>query len=239
MNLLSLFNVTYGIYVVSSRRGEKINGCVVNSVFQVTSENPTIAISVAKNNLTHEFIEESKVFTISILKKDTPLPFIGKFGFKSGRTIDKFKDLEYELGITGVPFLKEKSLAYIEAEVINSTDVGTHTIFIGKIVDCDNLCKGEPLTYSYYHKEKGGKSSKNAPTFAQQSAENIIREEKKEELETKHVCDICGYIYDFNIGDDLNGIKPNTAFDDLPNDWKCPICGANKKQFTKIKSEDK
>ncbi len=234
MNLSALFNLTYGIYVISSKRGNKFNACIVNSVFQVTAENPTIAISVAKNNLTHEFITESKVFTISILKKDTPLPFIGKFGFKSGRDIDKFNDTKYDLGITGVPFLRENSITYIEAEVINSTDVGTHTIFIGKIIECENLCKNEPLTYSYYHKVKGGKSSKNAPTFAQQSAENIIIKEKKEDLKMKYVCDICGYVYDFNIGDDIHGIKSNTEFKDLPDDWKCPICGVGKKQFTKL-----
>ena len=234
VNLSSLFNLTYGIYVISSKSGEKFNACIVNSVFQVTAENPTIAISVAKNNLTHEYIKESKVFTISILKKETPLLFIGKFGFKSGRTVDKFSDTKFDIGITGAPFLRENSLTYVEAEVINSVEVGTHTIFIGKIVECENLCKAEPLTYSYYHKTKGGKSSKNAPTFAQQSAENVIIKEKKEELKAKYVCDVCGYVYDFNIGDDVHGIKSNTAFNDLPKDWKCPICGVGKNKFTKI-----
>ncbi len=235
MNLSSLFNLTYGIYVISSKKEKKYNACIVNSVFQVTAENPTIAISVAKNNLTHEYITESKVFTISILKKETPLPFIGKFGFKSGRIIDKFEDTKFDLGTNGVPYLRENALTYIEAEVINSVDVGTHTVFIGKIIECENLCKGEPLTYSYYHKTKGGKSSKNAPTFAQQSAENLLKKEKKEELKTKYICDICGYIYDFNIGDVAHGIKSNTSFEKLPEDWKCPICNAGKQQFTKIK----
>ena len=131
MNLSSLFNLTYGIYVISSKSGKKFNACIVNSVFQVTAENPTIAISVAKNNLTYEYIKESKVFTVSILKKETPLPFIGKFGFKSGRKIDKYSDTNYDLGITGAPFLRENSITYVEAEVINSVEVGTHTIFIG------------------------------------------------------------------------------------------------------------
>lgn len=234
MNLSSLFNLTYGIYVISSKKEENYNACIVNSVFQVTAEKPTIAVSISKENLTYEFINESKTFTVSILKKETPLPFIGKFGFKSGRIINKFEDTKFELGTNGVPFLKENSLTYIEAEVINSVDVGTHTIFIGKIVECENLCKGEPLTYSYYHKIKGGKSSKNAPTFAQQSAENIIIKEKKEDLKMNYVCDICGYVYDFNIGDDIHGIKSNTEFKDLPDDWKCPICGVGKKQFTKL-----
>lgn len=234
MNLTSLFNLSYGIYVISSKKNKEFNACIVNSVFQVTAENPTIAISVCKDNHTHSYISESKVFTVSILKKETPLPFIGKFGFKSGKIIDKFSDTKYKIGVTGAPYLNENSLTYIEAKVINSVDVGTHTIFIGEILECENLCKGEPLTYSYYHKIKGGKSSKNAPTFAQQTAENINIKENHDEMNSKYICDVCGYIYDFNIGDSAHGIKSNTLFKDLPEDWKCPICGVGKDKFSKI-----
>ena len=179
MNLTTLFKLTYGIYIVSSKKDEKYNGCIVNSVFQVTAENPTIAISVAKANLTHSYIKDSGMFTVSILEKDTPLKFIGKYGFRSGKDMDKFENTKYRLSEKGIPIITENTLGYIEAEVISSVDVGTHTIFIGKILDTDNIAVGEPLTYAYYHQIKGGKSPKNAPTFAQQKSENEIKKQVK------------------------------------------------------------
>ena len=93
MNLQSLRKLGYGVYIVCSKKGEKFNGQIVNTLFQVTSEPPTIAVSINKNNLTHEYIEDSKVFTASVLYQDTPLSFIGKFGFRSGRDINKFEEM--------------------------------------------------------------------------------------------------------------------------------------------------
>lgn len=116
-------------------------------------------------NLTHEFIKESKVFTVSILSKETPMRFIGHFGFKSGREIDKFGDINYKLGVTGAPVVLGHSIAYLEAEVIDMSDSRTHTIFIGKVIDAEVMADGEPMTYAYYHEIKKGKSPKTAPTY--------------------------------------------------------------------------
>ncbi len=100
--------ISYGIYVICSKNGEKTNGQIATTLFQVTSEPPTIAVSINKQNLTHQYISESKVFTVSILDKKTQLPFIGTFGFKSGRDIDKFKNVTYKIGTTQAPIGTEQ-----------------------------------------------------------------------------------------------------------------------------------
>ena len=170
MNLKTLHKISYGLYVVSSKRDEKFNGQIANTVFQVTSEPPTIAVSINKENLTHEFIRESKVFTASILAKETPMEFIGKFGFKSGRELEKFKDVSHKVGVTGAPIILENTIGYLEAEVINSLDAGTHTIFIGKVVAAEIVKKEEPMTYAYYHEVKQGTTPKTAPVYIKEES---------------------------------------------------------------------
>jgi len=228
MNLKALHNISYGLYVVSSTKGDKVNGQIANTVVQVTSEPPTVAVCINKQNLTHEFITQSKVFTASMLSQDTPLSFIGHFGFKSGREIDKFKDINYRLGETKAPIVLDHSLAYIEVKVINQVDVGTHTIFIGELVGADVLTEGEPMTYAYYHQVKRGTIPKTAPSYIEEGKETASKM-------AKYQCTVCGYIYDPELGDPDGDIKPGTPFEKLPDDWVCPVCGASKDQFETLK----
>lgn len=160
-----LHKISYGLYIISSINGDKFNGQIANTVFQITSDPPTIAVSINKDNFTHDFILDSKVFTVSILSTEAPMKFIGRFGFKSGRDIDKFENMDYKLGKTGAPIVLENSIAYLEAKVINRLDVGTHTLFVGEVVDAQALKDGETMTYAYYHEIKGGKAPKSAPTY--------------------------------------------------------------------------
>ena len=173
MNPKVLHKISYGLYVVCSRDGNKINGQIANAIFQVTADPQTIAVSINKNNLTHEFIEKSKVFAVSVLKEDTPMKFIGTFGFKSGRNIDKFKGVKYKLGKTNAPIVIDNTLAYFEAKLIDEIDVGTHTIFIGRVEDGDIFTEDTPMTYEYYHKVKGGFSPKTAPTYSSEVDKKI------------------------------------------------------------------
>lgn len=166
MDPKTLHKISYGLYVICSKKGKKFNGQIANALFQVTAEPPTIAVSINKKNLTHDFIESSKIFTISVLSEDTPMQQIGTFGFKSGRDIDKFKDVKFRIGKTKIPVVLDNVLAYIEAKLIDKIDVGTHTIFVGKVVDGEMLTNDVPMTYEYYHKVKGGFSPKNAPTYS-------------------------------------------------------------------------
>jgi len=165
MNLEALHKISYGLYVVTSRKNNSFNGQIANTVFQVTSEPATIAASINKQNFTNEFIRESNVFAVSILSKNTPLKFIGHFGFRSGRDIDKFKGINYKVGRTGAPIVLDPGVAYVEAEVIREVDADTHIIFIAKLVDAEILANEEPMTYAYYHDMKRGVTPKAAPTY--------------------------------------------------------------------------
>ncbi len=227
MNLKALHRLGYGLYVVCSRKKDKFNGQIANTVFQVCSEPPVIAVAINKNNLTHEFITESGVFTASILSRDTPLSFIGHFGFKSGREIDKLKGINYKIGETQAPLVTDNTIAYLEAKVMQQVAVVTHTIFIGELVAADILREDEPMTYAYYHQVKRSTIPKASPSY--------IGEEKEAATKmTKDECTVCGYVYDPELGDPDGDIKPGTPFEGLPDDWVCPVCGASKSEFERI-----
>ncbi len=227
MNVKALYKLGYGLYVVSSKKGDRLNGQIANTVFQITSEPPTIAVSINKNNLTHEFIKESKVLAVSVLSQDAPLSFIGHFGFKSGRDIDKLEGINYKTGETQAPVVTDNTLAYLEVRVTQEVDVGTHTIFIGELVGADVLREGEPMTYAYYHQVKRGTTPKTAPSY--------VEEKKVEVIKTpKYRCTVCSYIYDPELGDPDGGIKPGTPFEEIPADWVCPVCGVSKSEFERM-----
>jgi flavin reductase (DIM6/NTAB) family NADH-FMN oxidoreductase RutF/rubredoxin len=237
MNTRAMQQICYGLYVISSRKGDRFNGQIANTVFQITSEPPTVAVSINKQNLTHEFMEDSKVFAVSVLSKETPMPFIGRFGFKSGRDFDKFADINFKVGATGAPVALDNATSYMECEVIGMSDVGTHTIFIGKVVDCEVLSNAEPMTYAFYHQIKGGKSPKTAPTYVAPE-KTPAEEERVGALEgsstpSSYRCTICEYVYDPAVGDPDNAVKEGTAWEDVPDAWVCPICGAPKSEFEK------
>jgi len=145
------------------------------------------------------------VLPVSILSRDTPLSFIGHFGFKSGRDINKFEGISYKMDETQAPVLTGNTVAYLEARVTQELDVGTHTIFIGELMGADIVEEGDPMTYAYYHQVKRGTTPKRAPIY--------IKEIKGITAKvTKYKCTVCGYIYDPEKGDPDGGIKPGTPF---------------------------
>ena len=158
-------DLSYGLYIVTSFKGDRLNGQIVNTVIQVTSEPPRVAVIINKKNLTHEFIVKSKVFGVSVLEESAPMAFFGPFGFKSGRDFDKFDKVSFKRGSTGCPLITDHSLSVLEAEVIDRLDLGSHTIFIADVLSSEVLKPGRPLTYQFYHEQLKGKSPKNAPTF--------------------------------------------------------------------------
>ena len=229
MNTNALRKIGYGLYIVGAYNGDKQNGQIANTVIQITSEPPTVAVSINKKNLTHDFIKASRVFTASVLGQATPLAFIGDFGFKSGREVDKLKGVNYKTGQTGAPVVLEHATAYLEAEVIQDVDVGTHTIFIGRIVAAEVLTKDPCLTYEYYQQVKRGTTPKTAPSY-------IAKETGDEVKMDKYECTVCGYIYDPEKGDPDGGIAPGTPFEKIPDSWVCPVCGAAKSEFKKVEA---
>lgn len=160
-----LHNLSYGMYIVSSNKDDKLNGQIANTVFQITSEPVTIAISINKNNLTHEYIESSCRFAISVLSEEAPLQFIGKFGFKTGRKEDKFKDVNFKKLESDCPVVLDNSICYLEAKVTGKLDCGTHTVFLGEMTGSEIIKPGKPMTYEYYHLVKKGTTPRAAPTF--------------------------------------------------------------------------
>ncbi len=237
MNLKALYKLSYGLYVISSLKDGKYNGQIANTVFQVSSKPPTIAICINKENLTHEYIESSRKFSATVLKKDTPMQFIGKFGFKSGRESNKFENTDYKL-VNDVPVVVENGIAFIVAKVINKIDIFTHTLFIGEVTDADILSDFEPLTYAYYHEVKNGKSPKTAPIYIEEEKQEKKKETKGVKKMKKYRCTVCGYIYDPEKGDPDSGIEPGTPFEDLPDDWTCPVCGVSKEDFEEVVEDD-
>jgi len=165
MNLNALQKIGYGMYIVGAHKDSKLNGQVANTVFQITSEPPTVAVSINKKNLTHEYIQASRAFSAAVLCTATPLQYIGAFGFKSGREVDKTKGVTYKIGQTGSPVFLDHATAYLEAEVIQDVDVGTHTVFIGRIVAAEILNEDPCMTYEYYHQVKRGTTPKAAPSY--------------------------------------------------------------------------
>jgi ferric-chelate reductase [NAD(P)H] len=166
INRRPLRDLSYGLYIVTSRDGEKSNGQIVNTVIQVTSDPPKVAVIINKRNLTHEYVMKSQAFSVSVLDQGTPMTFIGSFGFKSGRDIDKLSTVQFKEGMTGCPLVIQHALSVIDAAVTESVDLGTHTVFIGDVVYSEVIEEGRPLTYAYYHEHLKGKSPPNAPTYS-------------------------------------------------------------------------
>ena len=233
MNRTALQQCSYGVYFISAQEGGKLNGQTANAVCQVTSEPATVSVCINKQNLTHGLISRSRAFSVSILAEETPMQFIGRFGFRSGRDSEKFEGIGYKVGQTRAPIVLDHATSYMDCEVLSSMDAGTHTIFLGRVVDADVVSDGRPMTYEHYHRVKGGKSPKTAPTYAG-PGEDEKTSKREGETMASYKCNICGYVYNPAEGDPDAEITAGTAFADLPDSWVCPMCGAPKTEFAKV-----
>jgi flavin reductase (DIM6/NTAB) family NADH-FMN oxidoreductase RutF/rubredoxin len=230
MNHEAFYRITYGLYVVSSTNGSESNGYIANTAFQVTAKPARFAIACNKDNYTCGLISQSQVFAISVLQQNAKAELIGLFGYQSGREVDKFASVRHRKGQTGAAILLEDTLAWFECKVVQTLDVGTHLLFVGEVLDGDVTSSSQPpLTYAYYRDVKKGKAPKNAPTYVEpagvEAANNALAPSGK------YVCAACGYVYDPALGDSDAGIPAGTRFEDLPEDWTCPVCRAAKSVF--------
>ncbi len=166
MDLQALHKLNYGMYIVSTSVDGISNGQIVNTMFQVTAQPVRVLTSINKLNYTHDLLIKSRKFSASILSIDTPLIFIGRFGFKTGRDIKKFDGIQSIVGVNGCPIPTDYCTGYIEASVIETADAGSHTLFIADVTEAKIVSAAAPLTYSDYHLIKGGKTPKNAATYA-------------------------------------------------------------------------
>lgn len=213
MDITVLYKLSYGMYIVGAFAEGRPVGCVINTCFQVTSQNPLLVISLNKNNYTLSAIRENKRFSLSILVEDSDPLLIGTFGFSSSQDVDKYKNFGYEL-VDYVPCVKGKFAGRLILEAEQFVDCETHVLVIGRLVDAVQG-EGTPMTYSYYHNVIKGKAPKNAPTYVAEEDANVAKAAKN-----RYVCDICGYIAE------VEG--------ELPANYHCPICGADVSHFKKI-----
>ena len=205
-----LRNLSYGVYAVTSRDKDKNVGCIANSIMQVTSNPSVIAVSINHDNYTNKVIKENNKFGVSILKETTDAKIIGTFGYKSSKDNDKFDGINFK-EISEIPVL-ENTCGYMVCKVIDTMETSTHTIFLGEVIEADDYSTENAMTYKYYHENLKGSSPKNAPTYEEPSISQVDKDSKKR----KWKCSICGYIHEA---------------DELPDDFKCPICGAGKEYF--------
>lgn len=163
MNKNALRNLSYGVYIISTWDEGRPTGCTANSAMQITSDPATIAISINHQNYTNECIEKAGKFAISVLGEHSEPSLIGTFGFRSGKDFNKFDGVGYE--VKGYMPVVSDACSYFTCDVIDKMETETHTVFLGKVTDCDVLKQDDPMTYSYYHKVIKGKSPKTAPTY--------------------------------------------------------------------------
>lgn len=163
MDTTVLYNLTYGLYIVGAFIDGRAAGCTINTCFQVTSQNPLVAICLNKNNYTLEAIRQNKRFSLSILAEDSDPMLIGRFGFTSSRYTDKYESFGMEV-IDMTPCVKGKFAGRLILEAQQFVDCETHCIIVARLLDTVPG-SGTPMTYTYYHSVIKGTAPKTAPTF--------------------------------------------------------------------------
>lgn len=180
MDKKAMYNLSYGLFVLTARVGEKDNGCIINTAAQVTSSPNRISITVNKENFTHDMILESGKFNISILSEQASFDLFRHFGFQSGRTVNKFEGYAAcKRSENGLYYITEGTNAYISASVEQTIDLGTHTMFIAAVEAMEVLSKTPSATYAYY-----------------QSSIKPKPEQKAASEKTLWRCTVCGYVYE-------------------------------------------
>ena len=180
MDKKALYQLTYGVFLLSTKAGDKVNGCITNTCIQVANSPTRVAISVLNTNYTCDLIKESGIFALSLLDNTCTFQTIKHFGFQSGRDVDKFDGLTLPTDVNGVPYLAWQTTAVISCKVLQSTDLGSHTLFIAEVVDAKLLNDNAPLTYADY----------------QANVKPKPQEVKKEKKIVGWRCKICNYVYE-------------------------------------------
>lgn len=177
----AMFKLSYGLYVLTAKDGAKDNGCIINTVMQITNSPKRISIAVNKSNLTHDMIAKSGAFNVSVLSTDAPFSVFERFGFASGRTVDKFEGAQEKRSDNGLYYIDECTNAVLCAQVTAAKEYETHTVFFADVVQATVLSAAPSMTYEYYFANVKPKPQPVAP-------------DKK-----GWVCKICGYVYEGEV----------------------------------------
>ena len=203
-----LFNIQYGLFVITTKDGDRDNGCISNTVAQVTAQPNRISVALNKSNFTTELIQKSGRFTASILSEAADFELFKHFGFQSGRTVNKFADFTDCRRVSNGTFaITRGTNAFISADVEQAIDLGTHMLFIGLVTEMETLSDTPSATYNYY---QANIKPKPQPAGKTEDGKTIWR------------CSICGYEY---VGEEL------------PEDFICPICKHPASDFVKVAEE--
>ncbi len=213
-----LNNLSYGVYAIGVKDGNKASACIVNTVMQVANgQPPLLAVSIHRDSYSYRCIEKSGIFTVSVLSEATPGTVIGALGFNSGENTNKLENIRHKVLVEGVPVIKENTCCWFLCKVKNKVESGTQALYVAEVVAGSDESVGKPMTYEYYrHVIKGG-SPKQSPTYI--PPEKTFDKHSGESF----VCSVCGYVYsDRNFG-----------FEELPSDWLCPVCKMPKRVFVR------
>ena len=205
MDKKAMYKLSYGLFVLTAREGEKDNGCIINTAIQAASEPEQLSICVNKLNHTHDMIQRTGAFTVSVLSQRAGFDLFRRFGFQSGRDVNKFEDFDgYARGVDGLCYITEGTNAYISVKVNRMEDLGSHTMFLGEITEMEVLSDAPSATYEYYLNHI---KPKPQAVGTAKDGRIIWR------------CTICGYEY---IGEEL------------PEDYICPLCKHPASDFEKV-----
>lgn len=201
--------LTYGVFLVSTVYEGQMNGCITDTCIQVASDPVRVVFSLMNTNYTCELVKRSQKVSVSILDKDISFDTIKAFGLRSGRDVDKFIGLDMPKDKNGIPYMNLNSCAVISVEVVEQINLGSHTLFIGEVVDAIKLEETEPLTYAWYQEKIKPKIEASVNKESETRGKQIIGWR----------CTICGYIYEGN---------------ELAMDFDCPTCGHGPEDFEPI-----
>ena len=195
MDKRAMYDLSYGLFVVTANVDGRDNGCITNTVQQVTTEPNQISVAINKANLTHDMVMESRKLTVSIIDQNASFSLFQHFGFQSGKSVDKFAGFADAKRVdNGTMVITKGCNAYISAWVTNTVDLGTHTLFIATVTNCEKLEDVPSATYAYYQSNIKPKPAKPAQAEAGKA---VWR------------CSVCGYVYEG---------------DPIPADFVCPLC---------------
>lgn len=206
MDKKALYQLSYGVFVLTTKSGDRMNGCITNTCMQVANSPARVAISVLNTNFTCELIKESGVFAVSVLDETCTFQTIKYYGMQSGREVDKYQGMEPAVDQNGVPYLTWQTCAVISCKVVESRDLGSHTLFIGEILDAKVTSDKAPLTYAQYQAH-----------IKPKPRETEVATQEKRIVGWR--CKICNYVY---------------TGSELPEDFTCPLCGHDREDFEPI-----
>lgn len=212
MDNTAFFDLSCGMFVLGALHDGKPTGCTVSAVMQVDGNPPLLAVSVNHQNFTNACIKQTGRATLSVLEEGTPPEWIRTLGLSSGLESGKLDAAAYTCAPSGLPRLAEHLCAWFDCKVKTSLELSTHTLFILEAEDAGRLEAGAPMTFSGYCRDEEGPVPPNAPQAAPPAAAPAAE---------PCLCTLCGYEYDGGQG----------PFEDLPDTWKCPLCGAGRELF--------